>query len=526
MPRFRTAAVASLRVIPIVAGGFLLHEPPVRANALLFEQVMSLVRNQYVDTIPGTSVYEKAAKGLIRELNDPYSELQSPKASEDFNRTTGGRYGGTGMLVGEQSAGVFVVDRVFPNTPAEDAGVREGDRITSVDTTSTANLTLTKVSDLLRGVAGTKVSVVYARPGVTEPIKLQFIRRVVHIPAVAFATLLADNIGYIPLQTFNENAADEVQAAVEQLTLQGAKGIVLDMRDNGGGIVEQALETSSLFLREGQEIASVRSRNQPNEVLRSSGRHRADTIPLVVLVDGGSASATEIVAGALQDHDRALVLGATSFGKGLVQSVYKLEGGYQLKMTTGKWFTPSGRSIHRERKLLADGQFVEVHPDSIKGDLRNRPTFKSDLGRTIYGGGGIRPDIVVPDDTLATDEKSFLLAVSSKRQILNTVLQDYALELKGTVSRGFTVPEAWSSELMRRIAAAKVPIDPKYTPVASRLLTRDLANRVTRLAFGDAAVKARTLSDDHQLTKALELLGHSATQAQLLAGAARQEHEK
>src|SRR5205085_11136635 len=135
-----------------------------------------LVRNQYVDTLAGTSVYEKAARGLVHELNDPYSELLSPKQSEDFNRTTGGRYGGTGMLIGEQSAGVFVVDRVFPNTPAEDAGVREGDRIVSVDNNLTGTLVLGKVSDLLRGVVGTKVSVVYARPGVPEPIKLQFTR--------------------------------------------------------------------------------------------------------------------------------------------------------------------------------------------------------------------------------------------------------------------------------------------------------------------------------------------------------------
>jgi carboxyl-terminal processing protease len=516
MPRFRTAAVASLLFVPIVAGGFLLYEPPVRANALLLEQVMSLVRNQYVDTVVAASVYEKAARGLVRELNDPYSELLSPKASEAFNRTTGGRYGGTGMLIGEQSTGVFVVDRVFPHTPAEDAGVREGDRIVSVDNTPTSTLVLGKVSDLLRGVVGTKVTVVYARPGVSEAIKLQFTRRIVHIPAVAYTEMFGDHIGYIPLQTFNENAAEEVQAAVDALAKQGAKGIVLDMRDNGGGIVEQALETSSLFLREGQEIASVRSRNQPNEVLRSSGRHRPDTIPLVVLVDGGSASATEIVAGALQDHDRALVLGTTSFGKGLVQSVYRLDGGYQLKITTGKWFTPSGRSIHRERKLLDDGQFVEVHPDSI-GDGKARPAFKSDIGRTVFGGGGIRPDIVVPDDTLATDERAFLLAVASKRQALNTVLQDYALELKGTVSRGFTVPESWSSEVMRRVTAADVTIDAKLTAVATQMLTRELANRVTRLAFGDGAAKARLLSEDHQLTNAIELLGRSSTQAQLLA---------
>src|SRR5947208_9648369 len=137
MPRFRTAAVAWLFVIPVVADGFLLHTP-ARASSLLFEQVASLVRNQYVDTLASGSIYEKAAMGLVRELNDPYSELLTPKRSDDFNRTTGGRYGGTGMVVGEQSQGVFVVDRVFPNTPAEDGGVRAGDRIVSVDTNQTA----------------------------------------------------------------------------------------------------------------------------------------------------------------------------------------------------------------------------------------------------------------------------------------------------------------------------------------------------------------------------------------------------
>src|SRR4029077_8061139 len=170
------------------------------------------------------------------------------------------------------------------------------------------------------------------------------------------------------------------------------------------GIVDQALETSSLFLRDGQEIVSVRSRNSSGETTRATGRHLAQQLPLIVLVDGGSASATEIVAGALQDHDRALVLGTQSFGKGLVQSVYQLQGGYQLKLTTGKWFTPSGRSIHRDRKLMPNGAFVEVNHDSLKGDS-TRPKFKSDAGRVVVGGGGIRPDIVVADDTLSTVER-------------------------------------------------------------------------------------------------------------------------
>ncbi|HEX8943087.1 MAG TPA: S41 family peptidase [Gemmatimonadaceae bacterium] len=520
MPRIRTAAAAALLVVPIVAGGFLLQKPPARASAALFQQVASLVQTQFTDTLTASQVYEKAARGLVRELSDPYSELLSPKASEAFNRATGGRYGGTGMLISEVSPGKgIVVQRVFPNTPAEEAGVREGDHIIAVDTFSTVNLASTKVSDLLRGDPGSKVTVVYTRPGVPEPIKLHFIRRVVHVPAVAFAGMMGDHVGYIPLQTFNENAAGEVQAAVDQLVKEGAKGLVLDMRDNGGGIVEQALETASLFLREGQEIASVRSRSQPTENLRSSGRHLALDIPLVVLVDGGSASATEIVAGALQDHDRALVLGTTSFGKGLVQSVYQLADGYQLKMTTAKWYTPSGRSIHRERKLVG-GEFVEVRPDSTGADSTKKPKFKSDAGRVVYGGGGIHPDIVVADDTLPTAERDFLRAAAPQAQAITTVLQDYSLELKGTVARDFKVPATWTTELMRRLTAAGVKLDAKYDSTARETLTRDLENRVTRLTFGDAVAKGRTIDEDHQLLEAVQLLQRSTTQAQLLAAAA------
>jgi len=518
MPRSRTAAAALLLAVPIVAGGFLLQEAPTQSSGLLLEQVMSLVQRQYVDSMPAGATLEKAARGLVRELNDPYSELFSPRQSEDFNRTTGGRYGGTGMSLGERAPGVIVVERVFPNTPAEEGGVREGDHVVQVDNTPTTNLELAKVSNMLRGDPGSPVAVTYTRPGVTEPIKLRFTRRVVHIPAVAFTGMYGDHIGYIPLQTFNENAAEEVRTAVETLVKDGAKGLVLDMRDNGGGIVEQALETSSLFLRDGQEIVSVRSRNQPSETARSSGRHIATSVPLVVLIDGGSASATEIVAGALQDHDRALVLGTTTFGKGLVQSVYPLQGGYQLKLTTGKWFTPSGRSIHRDRKLLPNGAFVEVNPDSLKDDAA-RPKYKSDAGRVVVGGGGIRPDIVVADDTLATIERDFLRAAAPQAQAINTVLQDYALELKGTVTPNFAVPQPWLGTVMHRLDAAHVKIEPKFDSVSRAFLMRDLSNRVARMSFGDATAKARNLADDHQLARAIALLEKSSTQAQLLATA-------
>lgn len=521
-PPRRTAAVASLLLIPMVAGGFFLQEAPARATPRLFEQVLSLVENRYVDSLHASAVFEKAAKGLVRELNDPYSELLAPKQSEEFNRSTGGRYGGVGMLLEEQKAGTgtsIVVSRVFPHTPAEEGGVREGDRIIRVDSLPTLDAKIDKVSDALRGRPGTTVQVTFARPGVTEPVKLSFKRAVVHVPAVPYAVMLGDHVGYIPLQTFNENTAEEVEAAATKLERDGARSLVLDLRDNGGGIVEQALAVSSLFLKDGQSIVGVRSRNAPDEIARASSRQLPAQLPLVVLTDGGTASASEIVAGALQDHDRALVVGTTSFGKGLVQSLFPLDNGYALKLTTGKWYTPSGRSIHRERKLLGDGRLVESKPDSLETEAQKkaRPTYTSDVGRTVYGGGGITPDVIVADDTLSAPEQGFLRAVAPKAQAFVTTLNRYALDLKPVVSPQFVVTPEWRAELRRRLAAAGVTIDPKYEPAAARILDRELERRVSRLVLGDAGARRRSAAADRQLSRAVALLSGVRSQDALFA---------
>lgn len=533
MSRNRTTLVATLLLVPIVAGGFLLQERPSRPGGTLFDQVYGLVSRQYVDTLAGNDIMARAARGLVRELQDPYSELLTPRESDEFARGTNGRYGGTGMLLAEEENHVVTVQRVFPNTPAEDAGVWEGDRIISIADSSAANWGLSKVSDRLRGTPGSKVVVTFSRPGVTQPIRLLFTRREVHVPAVAFSTVI-NGVGYIPLQTFNENATEEVERAVEQVRARGAKGIVLDLRDNGGGIVEQSLAVSSLFLSDSQEIVSVRARGAEDEISRAEGTHVARGVPLVVLTNGGTASASEIVAGALQDHDRALVVGTTTYGKGLVQSLYSLDGGYSLKLTTGKWYTPSGRSINRERRVnedgrllegrLLDGRIVEGATDSVETELTRakRPRFQTASGRVVYGGGGIVPDVLVAEDTTSTMEEEFLRAVAAKGQQIQTVLQQYSLELKGQVRPGFAFDPAWGVELRRRMMSGGVNIEPRFDTLATRLFAEELEHRVARRAFGDAEAKKRALSEDRALTRAIDLLQHSRSQQDLLKVASAQ----
>ncbi len=522
MYRPRTAAVASILLIPMVAGGFLLAETPSRATPRLFDQVLSIVASRYVDSLQSAAIFEKAAAGLVRELNDPYSELLPPRQNEEFGRSVGGRYGGVGMLLEEQkttATSSIVVARVFANTPAELGGVQEGDRIVRVDTLATSGVKIDKVSDALRGVPGTTVQVTFARPGVTEPVKLAFKRAIVHVPAVPYSTMLGDKVGYIPLQTFNENTAEEVEAAAARLMAEGARGIVLDMRENGGGIVEQALAVSSLFLKDGQEIVKVRARNTPDEVNAASTEHLATQLPMIVLTDGGSASASEIVAGALQDHDRALVVGTTSFGKGLVQSIFPLDAGYALKITTGKWYTPSGRSIHRERTLQPDGRIVEARPDSLETEAEKqaKPKYRSDAGRVVYGGGGITPDLIVPDDTISTAEVDFIRSIGAKSQAFITTLNQYAFELKSSASTDFVVTPAWRGELRRRLSAAGVSVEPRFELAAIKFLDRELDRRVARHVLGDAGAKRRALSDDRQLLRAVQLLATARSQDALFA---------
>ena len=301
MSRSRKSMLFGLLLIPVMAGGFVFQQRETQQGARLLDQVLNIVSSRFVDTVDAATLYEKAARGLVHELNDPYSVLLSPKELSSFNAQTNGRYAGIGMEIAE-TQGFISVQRVFPHTPAEQAGVQEGDRINFVDTTNTRGWTVSQTSDALKGNPGSKVLVKFSRPGVPELIPITFTRAVINIPAVPYAIMLDGKIGYIPLLQFNESARDELESAISRLSREGAHGIVIDLRGNPGGILDQSLSVSNLFLKKGQQISSIRSRNGENQLFPASDDPIAPTIPLVLLIDGRSASASEIVAGALQDR--------------------------------------------------------------------------------------------------------------------------------------------------------------------------------------------------------------------------------
>ncbi|HVD59975.1 MAG TPA: S41 family peptidase [Gemmatimonadaceae bacterium] len=519
----RKFALLGLVVIPFLAGGFVMQQKDAQDGARLLDQVLQIVSGRFVDSVGAATLYEKAARGLVRELNDPYSVLLSPKELATFNAQTGGRYGGVGMEIGEVQ-GFITVQRVFPHTPAEQAGVMEGDRIVQIDTANARGWTTSQASDALKGTPGTKVAVKFLRAGVAEPIPVTFTRANVRIPAVPYAIMLDGNVGYIPLQQFNETATDELEASTKRLIGEGAKGIIVDLRGNGGGYLDQSASVANLFLNRGQEISSVRGRGGDQQVFYATDQPAAPNIPLVILTDGRTASASEIVAGALQDHDRALIVGTTSFGKGLVQTVYPLDGGYALKMTTAKWYTPSGRSIQKERKLLPDGEFVEVLPDSMETDSvrKSRPKFKSDAGRIVYGGGAVTPDIIVQPDTLTTDEQKLLNLLAPKAQVVRATLVNYAVEHKGKVTPNFTVTKAWRDELYTRLTAQGVKVDKAQWDAGGGEIDRLLGSSIARIAFGDSTERRRQVPEDAQLRRAINILRQSGSQRELFALAERQ----
>jgi carboxyl-terminal processing protease len=420
------------------------------------------------------------------------------------------------------------VARVFPHTPAEEMGMRVGDRIVGVDSETIRNWPNEKVSGRLKGPPGTKVTAKIQRFGVPEPYPVTFTRRVIRIPAVAYAIMLEGKIGYIPLSGFSETAALEVRENLARLTKEGAKGIVLDLRSNPGGFLEQADTLTNMFLDKGEEIVSVRQRGEPTITHVTTQTPIAPSIPLIILTDGRSASASEIVAGALQDHDRALILGTTSFGKGLVQSMYRLDGGYAIKLTTAKWYTPSGRSIQRDRKLNDDGMLIEVHPDSLESDSSRaaRPKFKSDAGRIVYGGGAITPDIIVKYDTLTTAEQKFDRSLAARSQDVGLALSEYAFEMSKKVKPDFTITPEMRNELFQRFVKRGVTIDRKDYDANEAYVNRMLDLRISPLAFGDSTAKRRSLKEDTQLVKALELLRRGTNTKDLLALAATVQQKK
>jgi carboxyl-terminal processing protease len=364
-------------------------------NSLL--NALVIADENYAGKIDYDKAYKASILGMLHTL-DPHSSYFDRKEWEEFQNDQRSRYSGIGAYIAQRNDKVYITSP-FNGTPAFKAGLRYGDQLIEINGESTTGLNSNQVSSKLIGPEGTPVTVKAKRAGVAEPLEYKLIRGSVPLPSITNYSIIGNGIGYINLSRgFNFTTAEEMRIAVANLKEQGMTSLILDIRGNRGGLVDQAAKVSSMFLYSGQKIVSMRGRNQnifpPRDI--PSRNSNPDDYPLVVLIDRGSASASEILAGALQDHDRAQLVGENTFGKGLVQNVFPLRNGSGLTLTTGQYYTPSGRLIQRE---YSNRSFYDYIFHSDRDTTKRTEEKRTDSGRLVYGGGGIDPDVVVKPST-------------------------------------------------------------------------------------------------------------------------------
>jgi carboxyl-terminal processing protease len=409
MLNFRTLFVAGLSALCITTSPFAANndkkDPPgdFYNEVSRLNKVLSEVNRKYVEDVNPTELTDAALNG-IRNILDPHTTVFSPKDYESLKVSMEGKFGGVGITISLRD-NILTVISPLSGTPAFRLGIRAGDRIRKIDGKDTKGLSLDEAVNKLRGKIGTDVTVSIEREGVPDLMDFTITRAEIIVHAVPYYGMVSKDIGYIKLATFSDKTTSDVENALKVLQKRGMKKIILDMRYNPGGLLNQAIEISELFLKQGNLIVSTRGRTQKTEShARKNGIVKPD-VPMVVLLNQGSASAAEIVSGALQDWDRALIIGKTSFGKGSVQTIFPLDNqGNALKLTTAFYYLPFGRCINKPENGIKGLKLMEEEyaddegdekADSTKKDTAKVDTFYTNNGRMMFGSGGISPDVEV-----------------------------------------------------------------------------------------------------------------------------------
>jgi len=439
-------------------------ESSLRDSLRSFTSVYQVVEQNYAEPIdgdkPGKIVYDGAIPGMLRVL-DPHSNFYDPKAYAKMREDQHGKYYGVGMLIQPQLiAGVQKIVIVYPmeGAPSYKAGIRPGDIIASIDGKSTDGMNSEDVANMLKGPKGTHVQVAMVREGASKPLVFDLVRDEIPNPSIDLKYELRPGVAYVHIKNFQETTGHELNEALDNFG--DLKGLILDLRGNPGGLLSEAVAVSDKFLQKGQVIVSQRGRAFPEQVYRASRGNGGRQYPVVVLVNRGTASAAEIVSGALQDHDRALIVGETTFGKGLVQTVYQLSENTGLALTTYHYYTPSGRLIQRNYSGVSLYDYYYNHDGAPQTqDNSSREVKLTDSGRTVYGGGGITPDIKIetPKSTHVQDVilEHYGFFNFSKHYLANR-----------TVSKDFVVDDAVMTDFKQFMTSQQIPYtDAELAPV-------------------------------------------------------------
>jgi carboxyl-terminal processing protease len=427
-------------------------ESQIRDNLKSFTDVYALVEQNYAEPIQGdkadAAIYDGAIPGMLRVL-DPHSNFYDPKAYAKMREDQRGHYYGVGMVIQQQNNKVYVITP-YEGTPSFRAGIRPGDIISAIDGKPTDGMTSDLVAKSLKGPKGTHVQVAMVREGQAKPLVFDLVRDEIPHPSVDLKYEIRPGVGYIHLTQFQETTAQEVNQAID--SFPNLKGLVFDLRGNPGGLLSQAVEVCDHLLSKGQSIVSQRGRAYPDQNYTATHGNDGKAFPIVVLVNRNTASAAEIVSGALQDHDRALIVGETTFGKGLVQTVYNLSENTGLALTTYHYYTPSGRLIQRNYAGVSLYDYYYNHAGASPNNATNREVKLTDSGRTVYGGGGITPDEKI--DSPKSNHFQDVLLDPTKAVFFHFAAHYLA---NRTVDKNFQVDDAVMGEFKQYLTSQSIP---------------------------------------------------------------------
>ncbi|MDE2793217.1 MAG: S41 family peptidase [Gemmatimonadota bacterium] len=508
----------------VATAAFLLLGTPVAAQepgnrkdiletdeARVFLEAFRTISRFHSSALGDSVLWERALQGLIEQLDDPYATVFTPVEYDQFREQTTGNYAGIGVQIGRLGARVTVT-AVFRGYPADGAGMMVGDRIVWVEGHDATDWSLDQARDSIRGPPGTVVRIRVARDGIQDPIPMDIVRDNVHVSALE-ATEIEDGVAHIAIERIARGVAGELAETLTEY--DDASSVIMDLRGNPGGYLDEALDLVDLLLAPGQTVASAEGINTWGEVERQSFPASSPPLladkPFIVLVDGYSASAAEIIAGALQDHDRAVVVGQRTFGKGVVQTVYPLPAGRQIRITTGSWFTPLGRSLHRARHH--DGTLVAEDETAAE-------RVATASGRLLRTGGGVFPDLEVPLDSLKQEELALLNDANRAQLPFNVRIEEYAFELaKDAIAAGGAVrlPSSAFDDLARTLVEDGMDAEVVNNPVARAYL--DWRTQMRYLDRADARSLALLVQSerDTALAEALRLARSARTPGELFA---------
>jgi carboxyl-terminal processing protease len=416
--RMRSLVVGGLALLLLVGMIDLVQQRVRSEEAGSVEQLyrgylagLEKVRQHYVEEVGYEQMTTATILGMLRTL-DPHSNFYDRKSFEEMRLEQRSQYYGIGATIQQRFGGVYIIEP-FRNTPALRAGLRFGDRITAIDGKPSSDWNSDQVRDHLRGELGTRVTLTIERVGAAEPMTLTIERGAVDLPSISGAFMITETVGYVALSRgFHSTTADELSSSIAKLKSSGMTSMIVDLRGNPGGFLDQAIRVADKMLQQGQTIVSVRGREGRTASRDWTAESGApETMPIVVLIDESSASASEIVAGAIQDHDRGLIVGEPSFGKGLVQTIFPLKSGAGLTLTTARYYTPSGRLIQRDYSSGSSYEYLfrRQETSGAEGEKQKESPsspspYRTGLGRSVFGGGGIEPDIRVESEEVTADQ--------------------------------------------------------------------------------------------------------------------------